>query len=78
LTVPSATGKNKEVNREQAIAPLRGYEPELRALGVVSASLFGSVARDDAGGNADVDVVVEPVRKERFRNEINRDRVLAF
>ena len=25
-----------------------------------------------------VDVVVEPVRKERFQNEIDRDRALAF
>jgi len=36
-----ATGKNEEMNREQAIATLRGYEPELKAIGVVSASLFG-------------------------------------
>jgi predicted nucleotidyltransferase len=114
LTVPGATGKNKEVNREQAIATLRGYEPELKALGVVSASLFGSVARNDAGVDSDVDVVVklsenfsaggldyfwqleqlekrlsawlgrrvyvviEPVRKECFQNEIDRDRALAF
>ena len=47
------------MNREQAIAALRDYEPELKALGVVSASLFGSVARDDAGIDSDVDVVVK-------------------
>jgi predicted nucleotidyltransferase len=102
------------MDREQAIAKLRDYEPELKAIGVVSASLFGSVARDKAGIDCDVDVVVkladtfstggfdyfwqlqrleqrlsgllgckvdvvaEPVRKERFQNEIDRDRVLAF
>jgi hypothetical protein len=27
---------------------------------------------------AKVDVVAEPVRKERFQNEIDRDRALAF
>jgi predicted nucleotidyltransferase len=102
------------MNREQAIALLRDYEPELKAIGVLSASLFGSVARDDAGPDSDVDVVVrvsksfstggfdyfwqleqlgrrlsrllgckvdvvvEPVRKKRFQNEIDRDRALAF
>ena len=102
------------MNCEQAIATLRDYEPELKALGVASASVFGSVARGDAGVDSDVDVVVklsesfstggfdyfwqlerlekrlsgllgckvdvvaEPVRKERLQNEINRDRALAF
>ncbi len=46
------------MNREQAKATLRAYEPELKAIGVLSASLFGSVARDDAGPDSDVDVVV--------------------
>ncbi len=102
------------MNREQAIETLRGYEPELKAIGVVSASLFGSVARDEAGVDSDVDVVVklsenfstggfdyfwqldqlekrlsgllgckvdvvaEPLRKERFQDEIDRDRRLAY
>jgi predicted nucleotidyltransferase len=102
------------MHREQAISVLRDYEPELKALGVVSASVFGSVARDDARPDSDVDVVVrlsddfseggfdyfgrmeeleqrlsvilgrkvdgiaEPVRKERLRAEIDRDRVFAF
>jgi predicted nucleotidyltransferase len=34
------------MNREQAISVLRDYEPELKAIGVVSVSVFGSVARD--------------------------------
>jgi uncharacterized protein len=46
------------MNREQAQATLRAYELELRALGVLSASLFGSVARGDAGPDSDVDVAV--------------------
>lgn len=43
---------------EQAKAALKACEPELKALGVLSASIFGSVARGDAGSNSDIDVVV--------------------
>lgn len=43
----------------QAIAILRQHEPELRASGVLSASVFGSVARGDAGQDSDVDVAVQ-------------------
>jgi predicted nucleotidyltransferase len=46
------------MNREYAIATLRNHEPELKASGVVTASVFGSVARDDAGQDSDVDVAV--------------------
>ena len=102
------------MNRHQAIATLRECERELKALGVLSASVFGSVGRDEAGPDSDVDVVVrldrnfsrggldyfwqleqlqkrlsdllgckvdvvvEPVRKERLRAEVERDRALAF
>ena len=48
------------MDREQARATLRAYEPELKAIGVLSASVFGSVARGDAGPDSDVDVVVRP------------------
>ena len=102
------------MNRQQAIAMLRDYEPELRAIGVLSASVFGSVARDEAGPESDIDVAVrlgegfsqggldcfwqleqlqqrlsrllgckvdvvpEPVRKERLKAAIDRDRALVF
>jgi uncharacterized protein len=103
----------KAMNRDQVIATLREHEPELKAAGVVSVSLFGSTARGEAEpGDVDiavrlaksfshggfdyfgrledlqnklaqllgckVDVVEEPVRKERFQKEIDRDRALAF
>jgi predicted nucleotidyltransferase len=107
-------GKNRSMDREQVIAMLRAHEPELKAAGVLSLSVFGSVAREDAGPESDldiavrlsegfssggfdyfgrlddleqelsrmlgckVDVVAEPVRKERFQHEIDRDRALAF
>lgn len=96
------------------IATLRDYERQLKATGVLSVSVFGSVARDEAGPDSDVDVavrladnfskggldyfweleqlqqrlsellgckvdvVVEPVRKERLRVEIEKDRAFAF
>lgn len=46
------------MDREQAKATLKGCEPELKALGVLSASIFGSVARGDAGPDSDIDLVV--------------------
>lgn len=102
------------MDRKQVIAKLRDYEPELKAIGVLSASVFGSVARDEAGQDSDidvavrldngfsqggldyfwqleqlqerlsrllgckVDVVTEPVRKERLKAAIDRDRALVF
>ncbi len=102
------------MNRDEVLAKLREYEPELKAAGVLSLSVFGSVARADATPNSDidiavrladnfssggfdyfykleqleqrlrrllgrtVDVVTEPARKERFQNEIDRDRAVAF
>ena len=101
------------MEREQAIDALRAHEHEFRAAGVLSVSLFGSVARGEnpahdvdvvvrLGDNfsergldyisrlddleqrlsgilgCKVDVVEEPVRKQRFQREIDRDRALAF
>jgi hypothetical protein len=42
------------MNREHALATLRDHEPELKAFGVVTASV--RVARNDAGQDFDVDV----------------------
>lgn len=44
--------------RQQAMAALRHFAPELKAMGVLSASVFGSVARDEAGRDSDVDIAV--------------------
>jgi uncharacterized protein len=45
------------MERDQAIAALKAHEQELRAAGVLSASLFGSVARGEDSAH-DVDVAV--------------------
>ena len=101
------------MNRDQVIEALKAHEGELRAVGVTSLSLFGSVARGEAPTHdvdvavrlgrtfskpgldyfsrldgleeriaqilaCNVDVVEEPVRKERFQQAIDKDRVLAF
>lgn len=43
----------------EIIARLRAREVELRARGVASLSVFGSVARGDAGPDSDIDLAVE-------------------
>ena len=47
------------VTREQVLAILRAHLPEIQALGVASLAIFGSFARDEAGPDSDVDVLVE-------------------
>jgi uncharacterized protein len=44
------------MTREQTLSILRSHEHELRAMGLTSLSLFGSVARGDAGPSSDVDL----------------------
>jgi hypothetical protein len=102
------------MKRDDAIALLRAHEPDLKAAGIESVSIFGSVARGESNSGSDLDVVVrvdaafreggfayfgrldalnarlrdivgcpvdivtEPVRKERLRREIAQDAALAF
>jgi predicted nucleotidyltransferase len=44
---------------ESIIATLRAHEPQLRAAGVRSLSLFGSAARGDFRSGSDIDLAVE-------------------
>jgi uncharacterized protein len=44
------------MKRADAIRILKQHEAELRKLGVEHLYLFGSVARDEAGGDSDVDL----------------------
>lgn len=48
------------MRRDEAISRLKAVEPDIRAFGVSTLYLFGSVARDEAGEGSDIDVFVEP------------------
>ncbi len=45
------------MSRAEVLAILRHHERELRTKGITRLSLFGSVARDDAGSVSDVDLL---------------------
>jgi predicted nucleotidyltransferase len=47
------------MKREEALRVLAAHRDDLRAMGVERLSLFGSVARDQAGDDSDVDILVE-------------------
>lgn len=55
------------MRRDDAIARLKAVEPDIRAFGVGTLYLFGSVARDEAREDSDIDVFVEPAA-EQFYN----------
>jgi hypothetical protein len=50
---------DEAVLRTDAIRLIEAHRTELHALGVRSLSIFGSVARDEARADSDVDVIVE-------------------
>ena len=53
------------MTRDAALALIREHEAEIKKLGVVSLSLFGSTARGEATADSDVDVAVEaPLRDD--------------
>jgi predicted nucleotidyltransferase len=47
-----------QMQREDVMAILESHNTELRQFGVVSLRLFGSVARDEASDESDVDLLV--------------------
>jgi hypothetical protein len=47
------------MRREDVLQVLREHRPELDQFGVASLALFGSVARDEAQSDSDVDLLVE-------------------
>lgn len=71
IAAPSATapGVASAVRRDEIVRHLRDHADELRRLGVSSLSLFGSVARDEARPDSDVDLLVAfegPVTSDAF------------
>ena len=66
------------MDRDAAIRTLKAHETDLRALGVQRLSLFGSVARGDAGPESDVDLAVKIDRRRRiglFGFAVLRERI---
>ena len=47
------------LRRDEALRLLTEHRAELEAMGVTSLALFGSVARDEAGPDSDVDVIID-------------------
>jgi hypothetical protein len=47
------------MRRDEVLRLLSEHRAELEGMGVTSLALFGSVARDEAGPESDVDVLVE-------------------
>lgn len=47
------------MKRAEALAVLQEHRDELQSMGVKSLALFGSVARDEARPDSDVDLLVE-------------------
>jgi predicted nucleotidyltransferase len=54
------------MERERVLLLLRSSLPKLRALGVKSVAVFGSTARDEAGTQSDVDVLIEFSERATF------------
>lgn len=51
--------KTHPLDRDEVLNRLRRHQPALRALGVRHLSLFGSLARREAGADSDVDVLLD-------------------
>lgn len=60
------------MTRDSLLAQLRALKPWLREQGVARVRLFGSYARDEAGPESDIDLLVEldkPLGLDLFRVE---------
>jgi uncharacterized protein len=54
------------MTRTEIVAKLKVAEPALRAHGVQALYIFGSYARDEAGGDSDLDVFVDPANEDFY------------
>ena len=54
------------MNREKVLAAIRAHNAEIKRFGVTSLALFGSVARNEAGPESDLDLVVEFDREPSY------------
>ena len=56
----------KRPDKNEILTRLRAHAGELRALGILHAFVFGSVARGDGGPDSDIDIAVEIDPKQRI------------
>ena len=61
-----AGSRTHQMKRDEVLAILAAHRKQLQTLGVKSLSLFGSVARDEAHADSDVDLLVEFNRQGGF------------
>jgi predicted nucleotidyltransferase len=61
----------KIMNRDMVIQLLREHKANLHELGLRSISIFGSVARDEASTDSDLDLLVEMAPPFTFDRYIN-------
>ncbi len=66
LMLERDNGGRPAPTKAAVVAALKALEPELRGRGVVSAALFGSIVRDAARPDSDVDVLVGVDPAARF------------
>ena len=59
------------MNRSQVLAILQMHLPTIEAMGVRSLALFGSVARDEALPESDIDFAVEFIAPTTFDGYMN-------
>ncbi len=59
------------IRRDDVLSVLRAHREGLTAFGVRSLALFGSVARDEAGPESDIDILVEFDGPATFDNYID-------
>ena len=59
------------MTRDEIVCLLRAQREDLIRLGVKSLALFGSVARDEAGPESDVDLLVQFTDEPGFRGYMN-------
>ena len=54
------------MRRDEVLAALRAHRRDLERFGIKSLALFGSVARDEAGPESDLDLLLEFERTATF------------
>jgi predicted nucleotidyltransferase len=59
------------MHRDEILTILRQHRAEIQGFGVKSLAIFGSVARDEATSDSDVDLLVEFEKKVTFDRYMN-------